>query len=362
MIRKIIESVLSFFLPGEIRESKYVLFDRPIARYRYFINYVKALIMTPYYRLLMRIFRPRNIIRKKYYVSICAIFKDEGCYLKEWIEFHKIIGIEHFYLYNNFSSDNYLEILAPYIDAGDVTLIDWPIPQGQMSAYQDCFNKFRDNTNWLAFIDIDEFIIPNSTDTIGEFMTQFENRPSLLIYWRFFGASGLIDRDINGLVVEDFKVCWKKYYTTGKMIFNTAYDLDVTYRKNGYMHLMWGGHRNVMLPPVNCFGKLILQGIHNVPIDDLPIQMNHYVTKSYNEYFSKKFKRGDAVYAISHHNSEYFLYHDKRSQSIDLHAYKYIVPLKLIMSEQSVLLHNGGGVELLSAYTFINGNNMKFAA
>lgn len=50
MIRKLIKAVLKFLLPGELYESKYVIFDVPIARYEYFINYIKALIMTPYYR------------------------------------------------------------------------------------------------------------------------------------------------------------------------------------------------------------------------------------------------------------------------------------------------------------------------
>ena len=338
MIRKLIKKIVCFFLPGELTEHKYYIFEYTTPRYKYYINYIKALIMTPYYRLLMKFFRPRNITRKKYYISVCAIFKDEGCYLKEWIEFHKIIGIEHFYLYNNFSSDNYLEALEPYIQAGDVTLTDWPVPQGQMSAYQECFNRFRDDTNWLAFIDLDEFIIPNHTDTIGEFLKPFEKRPAVLIYWRHFGASGLIDRDINGLVVEDFKVCWRKYVNTGKMLFNTSYDLDVKYRKNGYMHLMWGGYKNVMMPPVNCFDKLVLKNIHRLPCDNLPVQINHYVTKSYHEYVDRKFKRGGGVNPYGVHNLEYFFYHNKACQGLDVHAYKYIIPLKLSMSGKSISL------------------------
>ena len=41
-----------------------------------------------------------------YYSSICAIFKDEARFLREWLEYHRLIGIEHFYLYNNFSTDD----------------------------------------------------------------------------------------------------------------------------------------------------------------------------------------------------------------------------------------------------------------
>ena len=38
---------------------------------------------------------------KKYNVAVCAIFKNEAPYLKEWIEFNHLVGVEHFYLYNN---------------------------------------------------------------------------------------------------------------------------------------------------------------------------------------------------------------------------------------------------------------------
>ena len=60
---------------------------------------------------------------RQYKVSIGAIFKNEALYLKEWIEFHRIVGVEHFYLYNNNSDDNYREVLEPYIKRNIVTLV-----------------------------------------------------------------------------------------------------------------------------------------------------------------------------------------------------------------------------------------------
>ena len=68
-------------------------------------------------------------------------------YLKEWIEYHKIVGIQHFYMYNNNSNDDYLAILQPYIEAGDVTFLNWPYEQGQMSAYRDCVKIFEMRVN-----------------------------------------------------------------------------------------------------------------------------------------------------------------------------------------------------------------------
>ncbi len=79
-------------------------------------------------------------------------------FLREWIEFHILVGVEHFYLYNNFSEDNYLEVLQPYIESGIVTLTDWPIESGQLSAYLDCFKRHKNHTVWKAYINPDEFI------------------------------------------------------------------------------------------------------------------------------------------------------------------------------------------------------------
>lgn len=31
------------------------------------------------------------------YLAVCAIFRDEAPYLAEWIEFHRLVGVEHFY-------------------------------------------------------------------------------------------------------------------------------------------------------------------------------------------------------------------------------------------------------------------------
>ncbi len=66
-----------------------------------------------------------------YELSICAIFRDEAPYLKEWLELHKLIGVERFYLFNNGSTDDYLTVLQAYIDQNEVEPIDWPSPRGR---------------------------------------------------------------------------------------------------------------------------------------------------------------------------------------------------------------------------------------
>jgi hypothetical protein len=48
-------------------------------------------------------------------MSVVTMFKDEAKWMKEWIEYNRLLGFEHFYMYNNDSTDNYEEVLEPYI-------------------------------------------------------------------------------------------------------------------------------------------------------------------------------------------------------------------------------------------------------
>lgn len=125
-----------------LTENKYLILDQEhYLTKRYYIRKMCSYIQAAYYKLLMNLCKPK-IEKKKYDISICAIFRDEADYLREWIEYHRLAGIEHFYLYNNFSKDNYLEILEPYLEKDIVTLTQWEIPRGQMAAYEDCVSLF----------------------------------------------------------------------------------------------------------------------------------------------------------------------------------------------------------------------------
>ncbi len=313
-------------------ENKYLIYDTPKKlSVKFFIKQMLAKTAAPYYKFMYWWTAPKFEM-KKYTVSLCAIFRDEGAYLKEWLEYHLIIGVDHFYLYNNFSQDNYKEILAPYIETGKVTLIDWPIPQGQMAAYADCTEKFGAETNWIGFIDLDEYVVPNHDDNIKEFLARFRHRPLVLIYWLYFTSGGHYSRDLKHLLIEDFTVCWKKYADIGKLFFNTAYDYANELNAKRHMHYRWAKAGKIILPPVNVFDKVCIYGENPVPTDDMPAQINHYVVKSYEEYGEKK-KRGGGVHKDMHDES-YFWEHELKSSKVDYHIFKYIVLLKKKLEEK----------------------------
>lgn len=94
------------------------------------------------------------------YLAIAAIYRDDAAYLAEWIEFHRLVGAERFFLYDNLSTDEHRSVLDPYVREGVVVVHDWPqtFPSGQVPAFADCLERHRDDARWIAFLDVDEFL------------------------------------------------------------------------------------------------------------------------------------------------------------------------------------------------------------
>eukprot|EP01025_Chloroclados_australasicus_P026202 TRINITY_DN2601_c0_g1_i1.p1 TRINITY_DN2601_c0_g1~~TRINITY_DN2601_c0_g1_i1.p1 ORF type:complete len:611 (-),score=1.29 TRINITY_DN2601_c0_g1_i1:349-1962(-) len=102
---------------------------------------------------------------KPYDVSICAIFRNEGRFIVEWIAYHVIVGIQHFYLYNDDSTDDSLEVLKPFIQQNLVTVLNTKEirsdhyfgMQGQMLKH--CGDNFGKTTRWILATDLDEYLV-----------------------------------------------------------------------------------------------------------------------------------------------------------------------------------------------------------
>lgn len=138
-------------------------------------------------------------------LAVCAIFKDEALYLQEWLTFHHGIGVDHFYLYNDASSDNFLEVLKPWIERGIVTVKYWP-KKAQVAAYNHCIKKYRNQSRWIAFIDLDEFIFSPTGRDLPDVLTPYRATSAIFVYWVLFGSSGHLTRP-TGSVIESYKHC-----------------------------------------------------------------------------------------------------------------------------------------------------------
>lgn len=222
-------------------------------------------------------------------LTICAIFKNEAAYLYEWLSFHSFLGVKKFFLYNNNSSDNSLEIIRSWPQSELVTVIDWPMIGGQNAAYADMLTRHRDEADWCAFIDCDEFLCPsNGLDLISAIELVDPPPSGLYVHWRMFGSSGHKEQ-LPGLVTERFTRRSHDSFgpnSIGKSIVRLAETTEV-----GFCHIV--RTRGLL---VNDSGDTIDQqgnGIHSRSSHRL-IALNHYYTKSSEEWrYRREFGKAD---------------------------------------------------------------------
>lgn len=238
----------------------------------------------------------------KYYLAVCAIAKDEGSYFKEWLDWHIRMGVEKFYIYDNGSSDNTLDVLAPYIQQGIVEYIPFPGYRKQLAAYDHCFQNFRFESRWLAIIDLDEFIVTKKDKDISSFLKRFENYSVVEINWLVYGSGGEETRSPGG-VMERFKL-----HSKGNHILNRHVKSIVDPRR---VYGMIGCHEAARIKgdAVDSHGNVIRKSFRDRDPQQDVICINHYAVKSKEEFYEKKL-RGRASGKARTVEDEYFLRYD----------------------------------------------------
>lgn len=287
------------------------------------------------YTMLFLFLRPQirnKLVRKKYYFSVCAIFKNEAAILREWILYYKVIGTDHIYLYNNNSDDDYISILQPFIDEGYVTLIDWPQKHAQMEAYQDCYARVRTETEWLAFFDMDEFLCPLKETNIKDFMRKYEGYPGLLVYWLLFGTNGQLEPIPNKLICEQYTCSWPYLDGTGKIIISTCDSFEPTHFYNHFMYFRLKDLFNIKIPVITEHKHFCLfPQIYCAPKNN-SIQLNHYFSRSWKDYLYKMSK--DSVAKAENEavrkKMDFFYLHEFQNSVVNKSIYRYLIKLKLL--------------------------------
>jgi len=265
----------------------------------------------------------------KHYLSICAIAKDEGPYFAEWLEYHILAGVEKFYIYDNGSSDDTRKILEPYIKAGIVEYTYWPGIDQQKIVYNDCVEKHRFDTRWLAIIDLDEFIVPIEAGSLTGFLKSLPfNTSQILAGWAMYGSGGHKTKP-KGLVMEAFKHRARTINNHVKSIINPRMCF------------------NAQVHDSNCMGKVISdEGMEVQPCCILPrpcpamqIRINHYHHKSLEEWLqrsvrgenSSKKDAGKKKYS----KDSFERWDDEMNEVFDPIMDKYVAPVKAAIRKRT---------------------------
>ncbi len=134
--------------------------------------------------------RPAAAPARRHRLAVCSILREEGRYLREFVEFHRIVGVEHFYLYDNGSTDDTAEVLAPYVDEGACTYIHFAHPVAQVPAYNHCIRTFGAQNDWIACMDADEFFFAPAAGDLPEALREFDDYGAVHVNYANYGTSG----------------------------------------------------------------------------------------------------------------------------------------------------------------------------
>jgi len=254
-----------------------------------------------------------------HYLAVAVIVKNEGPYMYEWLEYHRMLGVTKFYVYDNESSDNLKVLLRPYINEGIVEYKYFSGKERQLAAYNNVLVRARQEVRWLAFIDVDEFIVLNSEGTINEFLRDFEEFPGIEINWVVYGSGGKESKE-EGLVIERFKDHAEKNSPLNRHVKSIVNPRMV---RCSYIHISkyLSNHKSVNEHKQ----KNVINFLQRNPSLD-KIRINHYFTKSHREFIEKKNRgRADSSELLA---EEHFRLHDRNEIKNDLTMDRFVSGVK----------------------------------
>ncbi|HEY0183383.1 MAG TPA: glycosyltransferase family 2 protein [Rhodopila sp.] len=220
-------------------------------------------------------------------VTLCAIVRDEGPYLLEWLAWYRLLGFDQIVIYDNGSADESAELLPALHRSGLIDHRPWPDRDGeqpQLPAYRHATAECV--TEWIAFLDADEFLVLHDCRRITDLLQRLpEDCSAVAFNQRFFGSAGLSGYD-DRLVIERFTRTSPPDHPLNVWIKTIARANRIKAISNPHSCELRSGYY------VEPGGRAcVLDGqsrTHHISLTHG--QYNHYILKSREEYLKKKSK------------------------------------------------------------------------
>jgi len=203
-------------------------------------------------------------------IALVCIAKNEDNYIQEWIDYHKKLGYDDIFIYQN----NW----RCQIEEPNVIKIEYDGEVRQVPAYNDFIQKNKTNYDWVSFFDVDEFLVLKKHKNIKEFIQDYQDFDGIGVNWILFG-----DNNLTG-VTDEYSVI--KRFTKRQLGVNEHIKSTIKLTNDVIM----GVHapHNKMLCNTN---KELFSGSFNRNTLDDIAQINHYFCKT-REEFIEKINRG----------------------------------------------------------------------
>ncbi|KAL1442631.1 hypothetical protein MTO96_030692 [Rhipicephalus appendiculatus] len=108
---------------------------------------------------------------------------DRVSWLAEFVEFHRIVGVDRFFFYNHSIGTNVEKLLRVYIQKGVVTSLPWNLDiksqkeirtEGLFAALNDCVYRSMNHFDYVLVLDLDEFAVPRKDDSLPAMVTRLK--------------------------------------------------------------------------------------------------------------------------------------------------------------------------------------------
>ena len=231
--------------------------------------------------------------KEKFNIAATLIVKNEKMYMREWIEYHRIIGVEHFFIYDNESTDNLREFLDSYIKQGIVSYAFVKGSKKQMPCYEDSVARNGKRVKWMAFLDADEFINIHSNCSLLEFLKPYEKFSGIGINWISFDSNNHEHMPQHGFILSNYTRCYLRPndYAPNKHVKSIV--------KPHHVKCFYSPHAPEIKPSFRSTQYIVTENFEKITEaltaknSTKKIQINHYFSKSKEEYI-KKISRGRA--------------------------------------------------------------------
>jgi len=146
---------------------------------------------------------------------IVGCMKNEAPYILEWVAYHRAIGFDGFLIYTNGCEDGTTEILDRLQALGIVEHRDnnnWTGNSPQQHALDNALKEpIVRNAEWIAHIDVDEFInIRCGNGTLDDMFARVPDATNIAMTWRLFGHNDIVDLQ-DRFVIDQFDTCAPKF-------------------------------------------------------------------------------------------------------------------------------------------------------
>ena len=254
-----------------------------------YVRTALKVIVSPFY--IPRFFHYRDIPGREG-LAFVLIAKNEAPYIEEWINFHHKHGVSNFIIYDNDSTDNFHEVLKPYIASGLVSYCRLSGENRQCDAYNMAFHDYGHRFKYMCCIDADEFMfirnnadgggcISNLYEFVDEFMKAHPNAGGLAVHWLMFGSNGHVKKPKGG-VLENYTMRAADNFIANRLIKTVCDPAKVMSLHSAHFPLYCIGFNNLDENGKTVYGTYC-DGFHSDKI-----RINHYFTKSKEEFIAKR--------------------------------------------------------------------------